>query len=292
MIDNLYLNVGAMKAGTTWLFSHLSGHPDIHFSAEKEIHYFAHVDTYHTPLDDAIRIQKLGDHAKSMNLDHQSFDQLMSGLDWYVNYARGPIDDAWYERLFALRRGERYSADFSNLNSHLNSAGWDHVKSVARNVKVTYIMRHPMRRLWSHVKFHTKLTGEYEQMLEWDDSEMEKLVRKAFIWNNAEYSRVVKTLIENLEPDQLKIMFFEDIHENPLKSLRDLEAFLQIRRHGYDEKLLSNKVNVSSQESLPQSFQNIFRADLANDAREVEAYGLTLPKSWDDLFEAAEQPVD
>eukprot|EP00493_Phyllostaurus_siculus_P000433 UN00435 len=36
MIDNLFLSVGAMKAGTTWLYEQLKNHPEIHFTPEKE----------------------------------------------------------------------------------------------------------------------------------------------------------------------------------------------------------------------------------------------------------------
>jgi len=41
MINNLFLSVGAMKAGTTWLYKQLQYHPEIYFTPEKEIHYFA-----------------------------------------------------------------------------------------------------------------------------------------------------------------------------------------------------------------------------------------------------------
>ncbi len=45
LIKNLFLGVGAMKSGTTWLYDVMSRHPEIYFSYEKEIHYFAHTDT-------------------------------------------------------------------------------------------------------------------------------------------------------------------------------------------------------------------------------------------------------
>jgi hypothetical protein len=38
MID--FLGIGAQKAGTTWLFRHLSAHPQIRFPAGKEIHFW------------------------------------------------------------------------------------------------------------------------------------------------------------------------------------------------------------------------------------------------------------
>lgn len=40
VFDQVFLSVGAVKAGTTWLYDVMSRHPDVHFSHEKEIHYF------------------------------------------------------------------------------------------------------------------------------------------------------------------------------------------------------------------------------------------------------------
>ena len=36
----VFLCVGAAKAGTTWLHTQLKAHPDCHFRAIKELHYF------------------------------------------------------------------------------------------------------------------------------------------------------------------------------------------------------------------------------------------------------------
>ena len=40
MID--FLGIGAQKAGTTWIYQHLSRHPQICFPAGKEIHFWDH----------------------------------------------------------------------------------------------------------------------------------------------------------------------------------------------------------------------------------------------------------
>ena len=42
-IENLFVCVGAQKAGTTWLARVLEDHPEIFMTPVKEIHYFDHV---------------------------------------------------------------------------------------------------------------------------------------------------------------------------------------------------------------------------------------------------------
>jgi len=285
MIDNLYLNVGAMKAGTTWLYAHLEHHRDIHFSREKEVHYFAHVNTYHSPLGQGQRLSRFKDAMKHIDVSHGDVGRISQYVDWYKGYISNPVDDVWYENLFKDRGSERYLTDFSNLYSHIDSTGWDHIKQISRNLRVTYIMRHPLARLWSHVKFHTKIVGEYDAMLNWSPEEFSDMVRKAFIWDNTEYCRVVRTLSENLEPDQFKVFFFEDIHADPLAALRQLEDFLQIGRHKYDSATLTERVNVSSQLALPAAFEDQFKPDLIKEVQGLTELGYNLPESWNDLVE-------
>ena len=40
----LFFCVGAAKAGTSWLYSQLAAHPECHFRAIKELHYFDAID--------------------------------------------------------------------------------------------------------------------------------------------------------------------------------------------------------------------------------------------------------
>jgi len=281
MIDNLYLNVGAMKAGTTWLYAHLQDHPDIHFSREKEVHYFSHVNTYRNPLSDPARLSLFQSATANLSAEASSFSNSLSTIDWYRHYAAGPIDDSWYRDLFSGRRSERYCADFSNLNSHLGQEGWSHAKSICRNLRVTLILRNPLERLWSHVKFHTKVVGQYDEMLNWTEEEFSTNVQKAFIWDNTEYSRMVKALRDNLEVGQFKIMFFEDIHSSPLQALRDVEGFLQITRsHHYDQSALDQRVNHTKPLDFPEYFEGLFKDKLAKEVEGLIELGLTPPSSW------------
>ena len=40
----VFLCVGAAKAGTSWLHQQLAGHPECHFRAIKELHYFSAIE--------------------------------------------------------------------------------------------------------------------------------------------------------------------------------------------------------------------------------------------------------
>jgi hypothetical protein len=40
LFRGLFIGAGAMKAGTTWLYTMLAPHPQLLFTPEKETHYF------------------------------------------------------------------------------------------------------------------------------------------------------------------------------------------------------------------------------------------------------------
>ena len=55
---NLFLSIGAMKAGTTWLYAVLARHPALHFAMEKEIHYFYHRYVSPAQLTESYRLRE------------------------------------------------------------------------------------------------------------------------------------------------------------------------------------------------------------------------------------------
>ena len=111
VFDHLFLSVGAMKAGTTWLYDVMSRHPEVHFSHEKEIHYF---------YAQALRPGLLSDRARMRRAKgYLAFDPevshpvtLQRRVRWAASWLDGPVDDAWFNTLFLHRGTARWIADF------------------------------------------------------------------------------------------------------------------------------------------------------------------------------------
>lgn len=281
-IENLFLNIGAMKAGTTWLYAMLDHHPDIYFTEEKEIHYFAHASKHPYHLTQTHRFGRM--KAVVNRIDENNLPVgFPAKIRWFAHYMSNPVNQQWYVRLFDQNPGKKYCADFSNLYSHLEEDGWNHVKEVAKNVKAVYIMRHPMKRLWSHIKFHAQIAGQLEEFKTWTPEQHYELAKKPFIWENAEYSSVVDRIRKNLTPDQYQIVFFEDIHKSPLEWLKQLEDFLEISPKEYNLEQLNAPVNVSESMKMPGFFRELFQEDLEKEVEKLAAQGLTIPESWNDL---------
>jgi hypothetical protein len=261
LFNKLLLGAGAMKAGTTWLYRCLSHHPEIYFCQEKETHYLAHVHGVQRPLELSKRLAQFKRFSAALNPDHYNSRWTRRRLRWFTAWLDEPLTDEWYRHLFYQLKDNQYAADFSNLTSLIPSQGWPHVRALAEDIKVIYVVRDPMDRLWSHVKFHAQFVGELEQFLESSPQQVIEMARTSHIWINGEYGQTIETLAHSLTPEQLLLIDFNHIQTSPLELLRRVEAFLAIQRHDYDPALVGNPVNSSHPLRIPSYFKDAFSAD-------------------------------
>lgn len=283
LIDRLFIGAGAMKAGTTWAYQMLDRHPDIFFSFEKEIHYFYASFVDRSVLSDAARMRNARDKYLKIDPERMHASGVRNKLRWTANYLDGPVDDLWYRNLFMFRRAERYAADFSNLYALLPASGWQRVADRVGELRVLYTMRHPVQRLWSHVKFHLKITGRSDELEFWGPQDFDAFARKPFIWDNAEYGAALRRMREGLPEDALLPVFYETIHADRAAFLAEVELFLGLESHSYPPDIIDKRVNTTADRPMPEFFADLFAEDFARIAAEVEAEGLTLPESWQDV---------
>jgi hypothetical protein len=201
-------------------------------------------------------------------------------MDWFSRWIREPLDDEWYVGLFRGIKEGQYAADFSNLTCLIDDAGWEHANEITPHLRVLYIIRHPLDRLWSHIKFHLQVTGESDKLASWSPVELEAFARKQFIWQNGEYGQIVARLRKNLLPEQLMISFFEDIHDEPITWMRRLCQFLGISEIPHDEEAASKPVNPTAKTPLPGALQSIFSKDCERIVGELCSLNLKVPATY------------
>lgn len=257
MIDNLFLSVGAMKAGTTWLYEQLKDHPDIHFTPEKEIHYFANKIGIENQLSHRNRIVKLKSVLeKTADGNPKFISQNLEEISWYSEFAlEKEISNAWYENLFRFNAEKKYCADFSNLYCQMDPSGWDNVRKIARNVKVIYTLRDPLERLWSHYKFHMKWINREDEALDAGFKNFKNLLDQHFFWVNAEYVKNYKLLKQSLNDEELMVLYFEDFRERPIEMLHEVQRFLGIKEITPSENNINRKVNKTKEFDMPEEWR-------------------------------------
>ena len=126
-----FLGIGAQKAGTTWIYQHLSRHPDIRFPAGKEVHFWdccrSNGVEWWTGLF-ANGHHKQGEITPAYaTLDEATIREIAAlAPNLRVFYSlRNPIARAWSSALMALERSEMTIDDASHLwfLDHFKSAG-------------------------------------------------------------------------------------------------------------------------------------------------------------------------
>ena len=142
-------------------------------------------------------------------------------------------------------------------------------------------MRDPLKRLWSHTKFHLQVTGQLEALEAWGPTEFEDFVRSPFIWDNAEYGRVLRNLRAGLSREAWRAVFYEEMHADQRGTLAGIEDFLGVSRFDYPQDLLDRRVTQSVHRPMPGFFPDLFAQDMARIKAEVRNEGYALPKTWD-----------
>ncbi|MBT2787313.1 MULTISPECIES: sulfotransferase [unclassified Halomonas] len=281
MIENLFLSVGAMKAGTTWLYEQLKDHPDIYFTPEKEIHYFANAVGIEKQLNHRNRLLKLKAIMERCGKGNPKFiSENIDEIAWYANYAHpSEISNQWYESLFSQNEYKKICADFSNLYCQMGSDGWENVHKVAENVKVIYTLRDPLSRLWSHYKFHMLWVDREDEALEAGFENFKELLDKSWFWVNAEYAKNFQLLKQNLDDDQLMILYFEDFRERPEEKLLEVQEYLGVSKFMPTKDGLNKKVNKTKSFELPEEWESYMKEKIEPLCVEMKELDLWHP-SW------------
>jgi hypothetical protein len=281
LFGNLFLSVGAMKAGTTWLSAMLRRHPELHFTPEKEIHYFHHIYMDRNSLSDQRRLREAKNrYIFNFNPETANPEMVRRNLAWVAAYLDSPVDDFWYRNLFQMRGPERYACDFSNLNAHLPAEAWSRIAGKCTTLKVLYTMRDPVKRLWSHTKFHLQFSGELDKLQSWTPKEYLQFIRQPHIWDNAEYGAALRRMKSGLPEGSLKVIFYEDIHADQAGALKEIEDFLGVANHPYPAPLLAKRFTESVKHEMPEFFPGLIANDVARIRTEVAAEGFTIPDNW------------
>lgn len=280
-IENLFLSVGAMKAGTTWVYDKLQYHPQIHFSQEKEIYYFSHVNGVASSLSkDKLKRrarQALLSAAKKFKSGDMVISEYRAKVDWYLNYVVDEVSDDWYLNLFdsaKITNKNTYCSDFSNLNCFLDEEGWRHVRGLAKKIKVIYILRDPVARLWSHYKFHLQFIGHGEQEApDLNINLFKRIISKPWFIRNSMYSANIESMKRYLSADEFKVFYLDDISSDSAMFFNQVHKFLGVESYDYSHLDIHEKKNTSISKKIPDEWLDVINSALKEEVRMLRESG-------------------
>ncbi|MEZ5810790.1 MAG: sulfotransferase [Rhizobiaceae bacterium] len=281
-VKKLLLSVGAMKAGTTFLYLTLHRHPELYFTPEKELHYFAHTQGLSRelqqpliPRDDVVphfidpgtvlthgfRRHRLASVLRNRYENVRNVDVLRTIVQWYAErYLFDPINTDWFEQVFA-DAGDRWAAEFSNYNSLLSDEGWQAVREHCEQLKVIYVLRDPVGRLWSHMKFELLPAGKRDALIDGNLDEVHRFLATGSS-AHARYDLILDSLRRNLAPDELLLIRLEDVVADIDREMERVSDFLGIRKLEYANIDPNKKVNKTEDLDVPVEVEKILKSAL------------------------------
>lgn len=238
MKPTFILGVGAQKAGTSWLYQTLKNQNCCNMGFRKEYHVW-----------DA-KLSELGKHfvvpLKEARNREAIMRKLMQKSDLvYISYFKWLVNEK-----------TTITGDITPSYAYLDAKAFSHIKALLEkhsfDVKVIFIMRDPVERMWSMLRMNKRhaakkgiIVGDLElqqQMLGCCDD------KQAFARTN--YISTIKNLEAVFPQSSIHYKIYEDLFN--YASLEKLQTFLGFPLEGVD---FEKRVNVSSSASLPSDIR-------------------------------------
>lgn len=234
--------LGAAKAGSTWLFDYLSGHPDCHFRTIKELHYFDALDRrragmvlrqtkrQHERVEERAKLAT--DPAKLAVLDRKLADL----RDYQVVLGKDQADHAAYLDYLSKGRGAAHLVgDITPAYAMLSAERYGAMAALAPVVKFVFLLRDPVERLWSQIRMVARHDGRSEAArARAADALIDGYVagRAPQFADRSDYAATLTRLRAAVPAANLFVGFYERLFSP--ETLASLCAFLGIRPHTAD----------------------------------------------------------
>lgn len=269
--------IGAMKAGTTWLAQYMSDHPDFCISPLKEVHYF---DAKYRP--DLCR----------------AFDKLaIRRLKWIVNnkihhggernhiiYAKALLrriemmfdESAYFSHFNDVYKGEKVVVDVTPTYALLKSDGFQRIREMCPNSRFLFVLRNPVERYWSHLRFSTKSRSGLSPV-----DEAEELLADPQYWERSDYVKTLERLRMVVSEEDIHVCFYEDIFDysgRGREEIRRIERFCDVRNIDPD---FGKVVGKSREIKLPDDLRSRLVRRLSSIYTGIDnLMDSPLPESW------------
>lgn len=225
-----FICIGAQKAGTTWLHSMLSEHPEIWLGPFKEYQFF---NTLFVPEHAAWTRWHINNSIQNALRFHCSKEQKIN-----LNYVRFLSDisdpesmftEEWYRKIFSFRKG-KISGDITPEYCTIPEEGIDYFFRTVGSIPVVYLIRNPATRALSQLKMnisrgHLGMPGNpaawREAIAGWD------------IQNRGDYKTYVARWESRFPRSRLLFLPYGDVATRPIELLRSVEKHIGVSPHEY-----------------------------------------------------------
>lgn len=268
-IPDLLICAGAQKSGTTWLYNRLAEHPETRGASHKELHYFnaVYLGGMLGPQMKMNMMRKLID-----NKPHRVIKFIQAQAAGKVppqdiaRYFR-PMNDNWYIKFFD--EPGKFAMDFTPEYALLPDEGHEHIKRISDRQKVMYVMREPLDRALSAVRYFFKTSGRDISVA--SESDILEVARNPVIKNLSQYDHTVPVLERHYDRQNLRFFFYENMMEEKESVLNEVCDWLDIDPMTLPAAELERRDNPTAPFKLPTSVIDELGEALAPVRSRIEA---------------------
>ncbi len=201
----LLFGLGATKAGTSWLYRWLQGHPDARLRTVKELHYFD------TLAGDRIarRVSELAEERTALAAGNARPERLRD-IDELRALFADPSDAAYLDYLGS---GSGVAGDITPAYGLLSEA-WLRRMDGLGDARFLLILRDPVARLWSHVRM---IAGRRDPSGAVTAERSARILRRTIrgeedhIARRSDYRGILTRLFAAIPASRRLVLFFENL---------------------------------------------------------------------------------
>ncbi|MEO0659446.1 MAG: sulfotransferase [Pseudomonadota bacterium] len=251
MTKTFLLGVGAQKAGTTWLYQYLRGHPECAMGQIKE-HAVLQTALAGTgmsgrfPAKAEALIEALQGARRAADKGHFGA-AAQARLVALMDNISGEIDLSYYlltfERLLAAAPQARLTGDITpeycmlsadqliRTRRMIEGAGYD--------LKVVFLMRDPLDRIYSALRMADRNRRIAGKQVPYPAAErFDNQAQAEWVEQRTRYEVILDNIDAAFDPDQVYLGFYETFFRDD--TLSELLAFLGLSPHGADFSHMAN----------------------------------------------------
>lgn len=270
--------IGAAKCGTSWLHDYLDDLPGICVSPLKELHFFtARFGALSMGDMEALAIKRVGLH---MNRDGDPVETLKMSMDYQASVDRMQMiydDNAYFAHFARLAQADTsVFCDITPGYSVLGAEGFAYMRDffAQMNVrlKLLYILRDPVERLWSQLRHLQEINPDGEATARWADA-----LKSPAIMARSDYAGTLDDLDFTFPTGDLHVAFYEDLFAET--ALRRICAFAKVAYQ--PGRTAARKNETKLRIAMPGAVEDALATALAGQYKAcIARFGPALPASW------------
>ncbi|WP_456389362.1 sulfotransferase [Profundibacter sp.] len=282
----LMYGIGAVKAGTSWLYSYLEGHPECAMPPFKELKYFYILESGY--YDGQIKLTRnLVQELKQKLEDGTAKDvpavklRLNKTRHWLkVLQLRREAPEAYATYMMDEARGAKLTADITPEYCMMPVSRLKQMADLVAQTRFVYILRDPVDRLWSNIRMNARRKSDNPELMRgYALAEVDEVLngKPNQAYDRSDYAGGLDRLEQAVPGKARKVLFYETLFSD--EAIRELCAFLGLRPH---TAALNKRIHAGLPVKLDIARRNGLQKLLAPQYHAVEKRFQSLPAAWQD----------